>query len=84
MLVLIPLDASRVRLNVHISTVLGLSSVLWSGHIVHASIPVFRGRNPSLIIGPSGSSFDKDNHVILSTYGAGQAILSFSLNVKSD
>ena len=31
------------RLNYHSGILLGLSSLLWAGHLVHVSIPVSRG-----------------------------------------
>merc|ERR1711920_894873 len=37
------ISSSGIRLNYHISSLLGLTSLLWSGHIVHCAIPASRG-----------------------------------------
>lgn len=36
-------DNSNLRLNFHIGPLIGLTSILWSGHLIHKSIPVSRG-----------------------------------------
>jgi photosystem I P700 chlorophyll a apoprotein A2 len=77
-------DACCYRLSFHLSSLIGVTSLLLSGHIVHATIPVYRGHLPSLIKTSIGTTFDKDNHIWGSPYGAGSQFLSFSGSLKSD
>lgn len=79
-----------LRLNFHIASLLGTSSIAWAGHLIHVSLPSSRSSAtffypPSLVrnlyLG-AWSSFasnpDTQNHVFGSEFGAGTAILSFS------
>jgi hypothetical protein len=36
-------DLSNIRLNFHTGALIGFSSLLWAGHLVHLAIPVSRG-----------------------------------------
>jgi hypothetical protein len=36
-------DATGLRLNYHIGVLIGCTSLLWSGHLIHVAIPVSRG-----------------------------------------
>jgi photosystem I P700 chlorophyll a apoprotein A2 len=83
------LEASGSRLNFHLGSIFGTFSVLWSGHIVHISIPASRGYTSFLsyshmstdLFNGSWSSFMKNqdslNHVFGSSSGAGSSIISF-------
>ena len=59
----------RLRLNFHTGIIIGFLSIAWCGHLV-----VVDGNSvaTSLYI-----TCDKNNHIFRSTYGAGQAILTF-------
>nr|AVY51805.1 photosystem I apoprotein A2 [Pyrocystis lunula] len=41
-------DSSGLRLNYHLGALFGLSSICWSGHLVHVSVPFSRGLDYSL------------------------------------
>jgi len=85
-------------LNYHIGPLIGLSSLLWSGHIVHKAIPVSRGviqyssayltsHIQQIYSGDYSSlalSSDSDNHVWLSNLGSGSSILTFNSGLKPD
>jgi photosystem I P700 chlorophyll a apoprotein A2 len=45
-------DLGGLRLNFHIGALLGVTSVCWSGHLVHVSIPFSQGIHYSLTILP--------------------------------
>jgi photosystem I P700 chlorophyll a apoprotein A2 len=77
-------DSNNIRLTYHIAALIGFTSSLFSGHIVHSSLMVYRGRAPSLIKSPTGATFDKDNHIWGSPYGAGSCNLSFTAHLKTD
>jgi len=93
-------DASNLRLNFHIGPLIGLTSILWSGHIIHKAIPVSRGIMSGGIYNVNISSClnqiyagdlsslagtsDSDNHIWLSNLGAGSSLLSFNTGLKPD
>ena len=66
----------RLRLNFHTGIIIGFLSIAWCGHLV-----VVDGNSvaTSLYI-----TCDKNNHIFRSTYGAGQAILTFLGGLKSN
>jgi len=37
------MDSSGFRLNFHLGVLIGLTSLLWAGHIIHVALPVSRG-----------------------------------------
>jgi photosystem I P700 chlorophyll a apoprotein A2 len=41
-------DMSGLRLNYHIGVLIGCTSLLWSGHLIHVAIPVSRGITTSV------------------------------------
>jgi hypothetical protein len=41
-------DVSGLRLNYHIGVLIGCTSLLWSGHLIHVAIPVSRGITTSV------------------------------------
>jgi len=41
-------DVSGLRLNYHIGVLIGVTSLLWSGHLIHVAIPVSRGITTSI------------------------------------
>jgi photosystem I P700 chlorophyll a apoprotein A2 len=74
----------------HLFALLGCSTILWSGHIIHCSIPSSRGKLESLSTFPEyslwslnspayqlGWSQDSLNHVLGSHLGSGSSILTF-------
>jgi photosystem I P700 chlorophyll a apoprotein A2 len=78
-----------VRVPFHRANLLGFSSLLWSGHLAHCSIPVSRGYNPQLILDPSELRYlsyklDAFNQVLGSEQGAGSSLLSFILGFRPD
>ena len=93
-------DLSKERLNFHIGTLIGFSSIAWSGHIVHHALPISRGIQPYLLssiqlylkilafykgcLSSLGLDMDKDNHIQRSTYGAGESLLTFFGGLKSN
>ena len=92
-------DISNLRLNFHINLLINLTSILWSGHIIHKAIPVSRGilfnNNVNInmtclnqiyagdLSNLAGTS-DSDNHIWLSNLGAGSSLLSFNTGLKPD
>merc|ERR1712203_46261 len=64
-------SSNGIRLNYHISSLFGLTSLLWSGHIVHCAIPASRGNlgleafntTYSGNEGPTNLQYDAANHV---------------------
>jgi hypothetical protein len=75
---LLVVESSALRLNMHIGPLFGVTSLLWSGHITHSTIQVYRGLSPTLFLSPTlGSILDKDNHIWGSSYGSGNSILTF-------
>ena len=97
-LFIVTYDITQIRLNYHINSLIGLSSLLWSGHLIHQAIPVSKGIiNHSFIYLQShlnilytgdysslAFSSDSDNHVWLSNLGAGSSILTFASGLKPD
>jgi photosystem I P700 chlorophyll a apoprotein A2 len=76
-----------VRVPFHRANMIGLTSLLWSGHLVHCSIPVSRGFSPQLILDPSELRYlsyklDAFNQVLGSEQGAGSSLLSFILGFR--
>merc|ERR1712190_224052 len=78
------LGEGGIRLNYHISVLFGLTSILWSGHIVHCAIPASRGSSAGLGLIPSYknlmdelSAYDSDNHVFGASVGSGTSVLTF-------
>jgi photosystem I P700 chlorophyll a apoprotein A2 len=98
-LILAVYDASNLRLNFHIGPLIGLTSILWSGHIIHKAIPVSRGiiqgnfdislqTSLNQLYSGDFSSLacinDSDNHIWLSNLGAGSSLLTFNTGLKPD
>jgi photosystem I P700 chlorophyll a apoprotein A2 len=87
-------EASNLRLNYHIGPLIGFSSIMWSGHIIHKAIPVSRGGSNNLsshikqLMSGNFSSLSQvvysDNHVWLSNIGAGTSVLTFNSGLKPD
>jgi photosystem I P700 chlorophyll a apoprotein A2 len=83
------IDATGIRLNFHLAALIGTFSCLWSGHLVHVSLPNSRGETtfkPSfgLLTSISNGSWynymlqnDSPNHVYGSSYGSGKSLLTF-------
>merc|ERR1739838_1206442 len=78
------LGEGGIRLNYHISGLFGLTSILWSGHIVHCAIPASRGSSAGLGLIPSYKdlmdellAYDSDNHVFGASVGSGTSVLTF-------
>jgi len=84
-----------LRLSYHLSSFLGLGSILWSGHIVHCSIPVSRGSYPSIFIPEFplyhlfkfdwcfyASNPDSSYHIFGSSLGSGTSLLSSSCRLS--
>ena len=82
-------SSSGYRFNCHVGHFLGLSSLIWSAHLIHVAIPTSRGISPyrfGLVL----SSFFNGNwvdysmgidhpfHVHLSFQGSGLDVLTFS------
>ncbi|KAL5643855.1 hypothetical protein ACJX0J_002994 [Zea mays] len=75
------------RLNHHLSGLFGVSSLAWTGHLVHVAIPGSRGEYVrwnnflDVLPYPQGGIFyaqnpDSSNHLFGTTQGAGTAILT--------
>jgi len=85
-------DASQLRFNFHIASLISFSTLLWCGHLVHVAIPASRGGQSSLTIYPFfnfhwslySTHNDPENHIFDSHINAGQAILTNSTQIKQD
>jgi photosystem I P700 chlorophyll a apoprotein A2 len=78
-----------LRVAFHRANLIGYTSILWSGHLVHCSIPVSRGLTPQLFIeaqtyGIYNYTVDSYNAVLGSELGSGSSILSFILGFRPD
>lgn len=86
-----------IRLNYHISTLMGLTSILWSGHIVHCAIPASRGISGEAMslnykdyldaryYGIKGETLQEgDNHVFGASAGSGKSLLTFIGGLSPD
>jgi photosystem I P700 chlorophyll a apoprotein A2 len=92
------LESTGIRLNFHLSALIGSFSALWSCHLVHVSIPASRGltiydnpfTNQRLIRDISYGSLanfascpDGPNHIFGSSNGAGSALITFIGGINS-
>merc|ERR1712187_972018 len=85
-------SASGIRLNYHISSLFGLTSVLWSGHIVHCAIPASRGNQGIEAFdiklgggeGVLNQLYDTNNHVFGSKIGSGKSSITFLGGLRPD
>jgi photosystem I P700 chlorophyll a apoprotein A2 len=81
----------------HLSFLLGSSSIFWSGHIIHCSIPVSRGQMDNAAdvglsslwslnfpTNPAAWSSDSLNHVLGSQLGSGSSSLTFISGLRPD
>jgi photosystem I P700 chlorophyll a apoprotein A2 len=86
------LDSPGFRLNFHISSLIGLSSILWSAHLVTAALPAARGLDSyayltyvqgyiSPLINACWFTYsvapDSPYHIVGNTAGSGSSILTF-------
>jgi photosystem I P700 chlorophyll a apoprotein A2 len=77
-----------LRLNYHLSQLIGLTSILWAGHLIHVAIPSSRG----VLTGTTNYTLDEFNtarwisyaigvdqpsHIHGSSIGSGESILTF-------
>ncbi|KAL4010005.1 hypothetical protein IC575_030748 [Cucumis melo] len=62
------------RLNHHLSGLFGVSSLAWTGHLVHVAIPASRGRICQWNL--YAQNPDSNNHLFGTSEGAGTAILT--------
>ena len=82
------MESSGTRLNFHVATLLGTFSTLWSGHIVHISIPASRGsslfppHSVNLLFNGNLVNYslqpDSLGHIFTSPTGAGSALITFN------
>jgi photosystem I P700 chlorophyll a apoprotein A2 len=85
-------DLTGLRLNFHISSLIGFLSIAWCGHLVHVAIPISRANQSFDSLYPMftgswslySSFIDKDTHIFRSSAHAGQAILTFYCGLKSN
>ncbi len=87
------LNNGAIRLNFHISILIGLFSIGWSGHLIHVAIPEFRGSSymdfsfTSLYSGNwiiySFRNDNSDTHIFGFTFGSGISILTFIFTYAS-
>lgn len=82
------------RLNHHLAILIGITSILWSGHVIHMAIPASRGfviAEPynTLIEFMSGSwlsysiGCNQSSHIHGNTIGSGETILTFIGGISS-
>mmetsp|Transcript_1360 Transcript_1360/g.3662 ORF Transcript_1360/g.3662 Transcript_1360/m.3662 type:complete len:699 (-) Transcript_1360:8-2104(-) len=79
------------RLNYHLSSLIGVSSILWSGHLIHVAIPHSRAHTSPLVLKHlmTGDwiSFslkpDAATHIHASSQYSGTSILTFIGGLKS-
>jgi photosystem I P700 chlorophyll a apoprotein A2 len=82
--------APGYRINYHISTLLGVTSILWAGHIVHVAIPYsrgtqFKGELEGIVRGDwlrYALLQDTNQHIYGSKEGSGDSILTFIGGMK--
>ena len=83
--------SSGYRLNYHLSVLLGLTSILWSGHLIHVAIPYSRAYGSSLhfrhILKGDWTFYSLKSDTISHIHGcnqyAGSSILTFVGGFKS-
>jgi photosystem I P700 chlorophyll a apoprotein A2 len=83
--------APGYRLNYHLSVLLGLTSILWSGHIIHVSIPYSRATGSELhldyMLKGDWISYslksDAASHIHGCSQYSGSSILTFIGGIKS-
>jgi photosystem I P700 chlorophyll a apoprotein A2 len=85
--------ATTYRLNYHLGVFLGVSSVLWSIHLINVSLPVSRGASIgyALEISPLlrgdwisySTGLDTENHIYGAASGSGTAVLTFTGSLRS-
>jgi photosystem I P700 chlorophyll a apoprotein A2 len=79
------------RLNYHLSVLLGLTSILWSGHLIHVAIPYSRASGSSLHLAPLfkgdwiaySLKSDAATHIPGCAQYSGTSILTFIGGLKS-
>jgi photosystem I P700 chlorophyll a apoprotein A2 len=79
------------RLNYHLSVLLGLTSILWSGHLIHVAIPYSRASGSSLSLTPLlkgdwiaySLKSDAASHIPGCSQYSGTSILTFIGGLKS-
>jgi len=79
------------RLNYHLSVLLGLTSILWSGHLIHVAIPYSRASGSSLHLAPLlkgdwiaySLKSDAAAHIPGCSQYSGTSILTFIGGLKS-
>lgn len=90
------LDNTGIRLNLHISSLIGVSSVLWSSHVMLIAIPISRGsivQSIAMLMDNGiraewnmlGQYDDTFAHISGTSLSSGNAILSFTggLNINT-
>lgn len=62
------IDALGTRLNFHLSSLFGTFSALWSGHLVHVSIPASRGYGQSILFESHSSEIDLGSSLLAGSW----------------
>ena len=77
-------SSTQLKISLHLSLIVRISSIFWSGHLVHRSIPSFNHQSLNQLVYKFKIIKESLNHIIKSYYGSNSEVLTFMLNFNLD